>query len=279
MCAPLWYNKALLEEAGAKVPTNWDELLTAGQALKKIGVFGYAIGTGAGNNLGAHSMVAMMIKNGGGLFNADGKPDCVTDGNIEAMEFVQQLASEGIIDKAAVSYTTDNLDTQWNTKKAALGIHTPGLADQRRRRSPTTWWSAAPLPVPERHQGRAVLREQHHDVHQHPVAGGVGGVPDLLLREDPPVLGDPGWPGGVPVLKSITGVGRVHQGPQPGQDRQGVDTGLQDLRGHGTKAFAALASVDGGQALTQFAQTMLQGKTDSKEALTTLQHGLEAVVK
>ena len=32
---PFWYNKAVLEEAGAKVPTTWDELLTAGQALKK----------------------------------------------------------------------------------------------------------------------------------------------------------------------------------------------------------------------------------------------------
>ena len=36
-----------------------------------------------------------------------------------------------------------------------------------------------------------------------------------------------------------------------------------------TEAFAALASVDGGQALTQFAQTMLQGTTDPKAALTT----------
>jgi multiple sugar transport system substrate-binding protein len=125
---PLWYNKALLEQAGTKVPTTWDELLTAGQALKKIGVSGFATGAGSGNNLGAHTMVAMMINNGGGLFTPDGKPDCVTDANIQAMQFVQQLANEGIIDKGAVSYTTDNLVSQWNSKKAGLGIHTPGLA-------------------------------------------------------------------------------------------------------------------------------------------------------
>ena len=102
-------------------------------------------------------MVAMMINNGGGLFNADGKPDCVTDANIEAMEFVQQLANEGIIDKAAVSYTTDNLTAQWNTKKAGLGIHTPGLAARRhrRRRRPGR---RRPAASPERQQGRAVLR-------------------------------------------------------------------------------------------------------------------------
>ena len=127
---PLWYNKALLDEAGAKVPTTWDELLTAGQALKKIGVSGFATGAGADNNLGAHTMVAMMINNGGGLFNTDGKPDCITDANIQAMEFVRELSNEGIIDKGAVSYTSDNLIAQWNSKKAGMGINTPGLADQ-----------------------------------------------------------------------------------------------------------------------------------------------------
>ena len=127
---PLWYNKALLEQAGAKVPTTWDEWLTAGQAMKKIGVSGFATGAGSGNNLGAHTMVAMMVNNGGGLFTPDGKPDCVTDANIQSMEFVRELANQGIIDKGAVSYTTDNLASQWNTKKAGLGLHTPGLAAQ-----------------------------------------------------------------------------------------------------------------------------------------------------
>ena len=134
---PLWYNKALLEQAGTKVPTTWDELLTAGQALKKIGVSGFATGAGSGNNLGAHTMVAMMINNGGGLFTPDGKPDCVTDANIQAMQFVQQLANEGIIDKGAVSYTTDNLASQWNTSmympNREKPMRCPSITASRRR--------------------------------------------------------------------------------------------------------------------------------------------------
>ena len=94
----VWYNKALLEKAGVEAPTDFESWITAGKALKKIDVFGFGIGTGAGNNLGSHSMVALMIMNGGGLFTPDGKPDCVTDRNIEAMDFVRQLVSEGIID-------------------------------------------------------------------------------------------------------------------------------------------------------------------------------------
>ena len=51
-----------------KCPPTGRQLLEAGKALKKIGVFGFATGTGAGNNFGYHSMVMMMIINGGGVF-------------------------------------------------------------------------------------------------------------------------------------------------------------------------------------------------------------------
>ena len=35
-----------------------------------------------------HILAAFMINNGGGIFNADRKPDCVTPENIEAMDYV-----------------------------------------------------------------------------------------------------------------------------------------------------------------------------------------------
>ncbi len=274
---PFWYNKALLEEAGAKVPTTWDELLTAGQALKKIGVSGFATGAGAGNNLGSHTMVAMMINNGGGLFNADGKPDCVTDANIQAMEFVRELANEGIIDKGAVSYTSDNLIAQWNTKKAGLGINTPGLADQT----------------------PAVLKDM---VIADPLASpsgttaGLYFVNNLMMYTNTPsqeaseafltyYLGQlhTYWetPVGlaVPALKSIATADYYTKNPNQVAIVEKWIPICKTYAAQKTESFAALAAVDGGQALSQFAQTMLQGTTDPKAALTTLQQGLEAVVK
>ena len=170
-CASLWYRQGPAREGRRRsVPTDWDELLTAGKALKKIGVFGFATGAGAGNNLGAHTMVAMMINNGGGLFTPDGKPDCVNDRNVEAMDFVSELVNEGIIDPAAVSYTTDNLNAQWNDRKVAFGLSTvPSRRARRRRRGGPG--GGQPDRRPARRQGRPRLRQQHHDVHQHPVAG------------------------------------------------------------------------------------------------------------
>ncbi|SRR6266540_2382153 len=274
---PFWYNKALLDQAGAKVPTTWDELLAAGKALKKIGVSGFATGSGADNNLGAHTMVAMMVNNGGGLFDPDGKPDCVTDANIQAMTFVRELANEGIIDSGAVSYTIENLRSQWDNKKAGLGIHSPGLAAQASKvgkdlhvmdplKSPTG--TVAGLffvnnlmmysNTPSQEASEAFLKyylSQIHTYWQNPV--GVA----------------------VPVLKSIASADYYTKDPNQVAIVEKWIPVCKTYAAQKKQSFAALAAVDGGQPLAQFAQAMLQGKTDPKAALTTLQQGLEGIVK
>lgn len=274
---PFWYNKALLDQAGAKVPTTWDELLAAGIALKKIGVSGFATGSGADNNLGAHTMVAMMVNNGGGLFDPDGKPDCVIDANIQAMEFVRELTNEGIIDKGAVSYTIDNLLSQWNNSKAGLGIHTPGLAAQATKvgkdllvTSPLMSPSGTVAGLyfvnnlmmytntPSQEASEAFLKYYLGQIHTY--------------WETPVGLA-------VPVLKSIAGADYYTKDPNQVAIVEKWIPVCKTYAAKKTASFAALAAVDGGQPLAQFAQTMLQGQTDPKTALTTLQRGLETIVK
>lgn len=274
---PFWYNKALLDQAGAKVPTTWDELLAAGIALKKIGVSGFATGSGADNNLGAHTMVAMMVNNGGGLFDPDGKPDCVTDANIQAMEFVRELTGEGIIDKGAVSYTIENLRTQWDSGKAGIGIHTPGLAAQASKvgkdllvTSPLTSPSGTVAGLyfvnnlmmytntPSQEASEAFLKYYLGQIHTY--------------WETPVGLA-------VPALKSIASADYYTKDPNQVAIVEKWIPVCKTYAAKKTASFAALAAVDGGQPLAQFAQTMLQGQTDAKAALTTLQRGLETIVK
>ena len=90
---------------------------------------------------------------------------------------------------------------------------------------------------------------------------------------------DAGQINGIPVLKSIATSEAITKTPaqvKAVEEYIPIGTTYASL---GTKLFAGLAAVDGGQALTQFAQTMLQGKTDSKTALTKLQTGIEEAIK
>ncbi|WP_375426273.1 ABC transporter substrate-binding protein [uncultured Friedmanniella sp.] len=273
----MWANTKLLEQAGAEVPTDFDSLLKAGLALKKIGVFGFGTGTGAGNNFGSHTMVALMIMNGGGLFTPDGKPDCLIDRNVEAMEFVKTLANEGIIDPASISYTSDNLYASWSKKKIGLGIANAGLqasaaavADDLEVISPLAGphGDKAALhfvnsimmyqKTPSQAASEAFMSYYFKNIHQYWDANQVGGVP---------------------VLKSIAASDAIKKNKAQTKIISEYVPISTTYAAKGTKMFAGLASVDGGQALTQFAQTMLQGKTDAKTALTKLQAGIEEAVK
>ena len=113
----VWYNKALLEDAGADMPTDWDSYEAMCKKLKAKGVYGYGTRSGAGAFTGFHQIVAHMINNGGGLFDGDQKPDLVTDKNIEAVEWVLGLVKNGYSDPRSATYTSDNFYAQVSAKK------------------------------------------------------------------------------------------------------------------------------------------------------------------
>ena len=272
----VWHNKALLEKAGVAAPTDFASWLDAGKALKKIGVFGYGIGTGAGNNLGSHSMVAMMIMNGGGLFDPDGKPDCVTDRNIESMDFIRQLVSEGIIDPASVSYTTDNLNSQWSSKKVAIGFNSAALQSQAAAVKDDLEVNS---PIAGPHGDKAALHFVNSIMMYTKTPSQAASEAFMTYYfKNIHQYWDAGLVGGVPVLKSITESDSFKNSASQVKIVNEYTPISTTYAAKGTKLFAGLAAVDGGQPLTQFAQIMLQGKTDSKEALTKLQAGIEEAV-
>jgi multiple sugar transport system substrate-binding protein len=123
-----WYNKALLEKAGATPPTDWQSALDAAAALKKIGVYGFAANGDASAGNAFQMITGFMINNGGGIFDEERKPNLVTAANIEALEFIKENISKGYVDPGAVSYTATNSNSQWGARKFGMGIDVPGLA-------------------------------------------------------------------------------------------------------------------------------------------------------
>ncbi|MEZ2390343.1 ABC transporter substrate-binding protein [bacterium RCC_150] len=275
---PLWYRKSLFDKAGAEVPTDWPSLLEAGKKLKGIGAVGFATGSGAGNNIGNHLMIMMMINNGGGVWTKDGQLDVMNDRNVEAIEFLLELVSNGVIDPAAVSYTTDNLDAQWKKDgKAAFGMYVLGLP-QRVGDASGDLLVASPMAGP--HGDKAALvfpnnimmykNTPSQEASEAFLTYYMGQIKELWRQK---------LMNGLPVFKSITELPEFAGDPNNVKIVKEYQPIAKTFAAQGTSLNANLAVLDGGQALNQFTQTILTGKTDAKSALTVFQSGLQSVIK
>lgn len=272
-----WYRKSLFDKAGLQPPKTWDEWMTVGTALAKKGLVSFGTGSGAGNNLGAHSMVVMMINNGGGIFNADNKVDLVTDRNIEAMDFLKELYGVGGIDPGALSYTQDNLLSSWKSKKVAMGINNAGLDTQVPDMSGDLQ-VMEPMAGPHGDKGTLYFGNNLMMYTNTPSQAGSEAFLDYYIKNMGALWKQNVQPA-LPVLKSIVAL------PEVQANKQWVK--IFDLWQPIAKTYAATgstlgpieASIDGNQALNAFTQTVLSGKADSKAALTTLQTAIAALQK
>lgn len=273
-----WYNKKIFDQLGLTPPTSWDEMMTVGKALAAKGHYGFAAGAGAGNNLGAHFMVMMMINNGGGLFDPSGKVAVDTPTNLQAMQFVNELVKAKIVDPRSVSYTGDNQNAQWKSGKFAMGIDTAGL-DGNVGDTAGDLVVMKPLSAPA--SGPACLVFQNNLMMYKNTPSQASSEAFLLWYvkhmqaywlKNPPLLS------GLPVLKSIVALPAF-------QEQKNKVAAIKDwvpvaktYASQGTELTPALAQVDGGQPLQAFTQTMLGGG-DPKGALQTLQKQLDAIIK
>jgi multiple sugar transport system substrate-binding protein len=271
-----WYRKSLLDQAGVAVPTTWDELLTASRALAGKGLFGYGTGCGAGNNLGSQGLHLMMLNNGGGLFDPDGKVDVVTDANLRAMQFVQELVAAKAVDPASVSYTTDNLIAQWRTKKVAMGIYTAGL-DTDTGDTSGDLRVMGPLTGPGGQKAGLVFQNNIMMYANTPSQPGSEAFLAYYIR-NMKTLWQQNVVAGLPVLKSIVALPEFQAQKQKAKIVAEWAPVAKTFATKSPTLFGGLAAVDSSQPITQFAQTILAGK-NPKAALTTLQSALQAIVK
>jgi len=268
-----WYSKPIFSKLGLTPPTTWDEVMTVGKTLAQHGYYGFGTGAGTGNNLGAHAMVMMMINNGGGMFTADNKLDVVTPRNIEAMQFVQELAKAKIIDPASVSYTTSTQDSQWKAGKFAMGMYTAGLDVDAGVTDGSLAVMEKPLAGPNGDVACLVFQNNIMMYKNTPSQAGSEAFVDWYLK-NMSTYWKQSLLESLPVLKSITALPAFQQQlPRV----TAVNAWLPVARNYaavGTVLSPSLAKVDGSQQLQEFAQTMLGGG-DPKTALQSLQSSLQ----
>jgi multiple sugar transport system substrate-binding protein len=275
-----WYNKTLLDKAGVKPPTTWDEYEKACAALKKIGVYGYGTQAGAGANTGFHSLVSHMINNGGGLFDEKHQPNCVTKENIDAMNWVIGLIKNGYVDPRSASYTSANSQAQWTARKFGMGWDTAGVNQSVGGTVGTQEMVVgSPLVGPSGKKGALYFPNNIMMYKKTPSKAGTEAFATYyyqhmsklwttnLLNSLPPLKSI----ANTPEFKKNTPLSTAVTEWQPISKTWGAPGG--------NTVFLNVTAVDGTPASYAFAQSILTGKATAREALTTLQNALKSVAK
>lgn len=113
----LYYNQTILDAAGVKPPTNWDELREAAKKVTTPDHYGIAM-SAIKNEQGTFQFLPFLWQTGGDL------DTYATDG-ATALGFLKDLVDDGSMSKAVSNYSQEDARTQFVTGKAAMMINGP----------------------------------------------------------------------------------------------------------------------------------------------------------
>ena len=148
MAYGLYYNKQMFADAGiANPPTTWDELVTDATKLTTGGKYGLAVEGGSlAENI--HSTFVLSKQRGGSWFDASGKPTFTTPENVAAVkQYVDFLASDGIVNKGDAEYAQQQTITDFATGKAAMMMWQSAAATIKSHGMSTDEYGVVPVPT------------------------------------------------------------------------------------------------------------------------------------
>jgi multiple sugar transport system substrate-binding protein len=114
----LFYNKAILDQAGVKPPTTWDELKAAAKQLTSGKRYGIAFSAPA-NYEGTWQFLPFMWSNGGD------EKDIATPQTAAALQLLVDLVKDGSASKSVVNWTQADVNDQFKAGNAAMMVNGP----------------------------------------------------------------------------------------------------------------------------------------------------------
>ena len=121
-----FYREDLLQQAGVKVPTTYDELKKACDAVHALGSDIYGIADGGT----PHWTFMQGIANGAGMFDAQGNAQISTNPKeVAALEYIASMGQggSGCINPSATTVTQDDAIAMFDQGKAAFVMDSPGF--------------------------------------------------------------------------------------------------------------------------------------------------------
>ena len=137
----LFYNVSMLEDAGVRPPTTWEELRSAAEALTTGDRYGFAF-SAISSYEGTFQFMPFMWSNGGEETELDG------EGVLGAGQFWSDFVTDGLTSRSVVNWGQGDVIDQFKAGNAAMVINGPwniaGLEDD----TPDLEWDVATIPVP-----------------------------------------------------------------------------------------------------------------------------------
>ena len=118
----LYYNKDILDAAGAKVPTTWEELEAACEAIKAYDAEIYPWGIDMTTDEGQAAFAYYTWNNGGGFVDAEGNWTLNSAENVEAIQFAIDLVNKGYTNNDPANQTRYDLQDLFGAGKLAMVI-------------------------------------------------------------------------------------------------------------------------------------------------------------
>ncbi len=142
----LFVNNDLLEQAGATIPTTWDELLESAKKISALGngVAGYGMPLGSEE---AQAEAAVWLWGGGGTFGDADEITIDTPENLVGAEFIQKMVNEGATQADAGSTDRSPLMDIFIQGKIGMQVGLPPTVGQIADGNPDLNYTIAPIPT------------------------------------------------------------------------------------------------------------------------------------
>ena len=138
-CLALFYNKDMLDAAGIAVPTTWEELEAACEALTQGDVYGLAM-SAINNEEGTFQFMPWFISADGSIDDLGGA------GPIKAISYLNNFIEKGYMSRDVMGWTQADANQQFMNEKAAMQVNGPWQVPNINRDAPDLNWGVALIP-------------------------------------------------------------------------------------------------------------------------------------
>ena len=141
----MYYNQALMQKAGADVPTTWDQLVDSAAKISKIDkTYGFGL-QGKEVETDVYFYYGMWSE-GGSLLKKDGSSNLASSASVANAKRLQSMIENGLTQPGVTSYNREDVQNLFKQGRVGMMITAPFLVNQIKDEAPDLNYGIAPIP-------------------------------------------------------------------------------------------------------------------------------------